>query len=402
MLRLTRVPLAVGAALLFLASAAQARGSSGQTLRLRVPVPAARDVSVMSFELSIGGDGRHHRKQPVTLGLVNHKQPGVFALAQLRPVHGHPGRFLGVLEVFHRAGAKGAALPSGLTALAQSMPFASAHAAMGPYDEFVVRASNERLIKEQIKDNVVRLAEDDELGSDEFCDPEDREEYLEGNELIFVSVLFAGPVLELPTNTSLGDLALDAVDELCDESEEEYLGSSFPIALRYDNINVLLSYIGAKLRTAATTPPATMTPVTTPPATTPPPTYSLGFTGMWSFEGTAEVKLVGMFTGIYTGSGSPPPTSTTPMEAIKIMLPPAGSLGRTVSNEICPSQLPMAAVITTKTNDDTLMCSGGALPLNQTFSVNVETLPPPSLGMGGVLSAEQNGTWTTPFTFTGP
>jgi len=375
MLRLTRVPLAVGAALLFLASAAQARGSSGQTLRLRVPVPAARDVSVMSFELSIGGDGRHHRKQPVTLGLVNHKQPGVFALAQLRPVHGHPGRFLGVLEVFHRAGAKGAALPSGLTALAQSMPFASAHAAMGPYDEFVVRASNERLIKEQIKDNVVRLAEDDELGSDEFCDPEDREEYLEGNELIFVSVLFAGPVLELPTNTSLGDLALDAVDELCDESEEEYLGSSFPIALRYDNINVLLSYIGAKLRTAATTPPATMTPVTTPPATTPPPTYSLGFTGMWSFEGTAEVKLVGMFTG---------------------------SLGRTVSNEICPSQLPMAAVITTKTNDDTLMCSGGALPLNQTFSVNVETLPPPSLGMGGVLSAEQNGTWTTPFTFTGP
>jgi hypothetical protein len=276
--------------------------------------------------------------------------------------------------------------------LSPSPSFASAHAAMGAYDELVVRASNERLIKEQIKDNVVRLAEDDELGSDEFCDPLDREEYLEGNDLIFVSVLVAGPVLGLPTNTTLDDLALDAVDELCDESEEEYLGSSFPIALRYESINVLLSYLGAKLRTAAATPPVT----------TPPPTYSVGFTGQWAFEGTAEVKLVGMFTGIYSGSGSPPATLTAPLEAIKIVLPPAGSIARTVINDICPSQLPTATIATTNAADDTLMCSGGALPLNQTFSLNVQSSPPPSLGMGGVVLAEQNGAYLTPFTFTGP
>jgi hypothetical protein len=396
MLRLTRALLPVGAALLILAPAAQAHARSPRTLRLRVPVPAAHDVSVMSFELSIGGEGKHHRKQPVGLHLVNHKQRGVFALAQLRPVHGHPGRFLGVLEVFHRASAAAAALPSGLTALSRSPPFASAHAAMGPYDEFSVRAFNERLIKEQIKDNIVTLAQDDELGPDEFCDPFDEEEYVEGNELIFESVLVAGPVLGLPTNTTLDDLARDAADELCDEVEESYLGSNFQIGPRYDNINTLLRYLGAKERIPTTTPPATM-----PPATTPPATYSLGFSGTWAFEGTAEVKLVGMFTGVYSGSGAPPSSLTTPVEAIKIMLPPAGSMGRTVSNEICPSQLPIAAVITTKTADDTLMCGGGTLPLNQSFSVNVETLPPPSSGMGGVLYAEQNGTWT-PFTFTGP
>ena len=85
-----------------------------------------------------------------------------------------------------------------------------------------------------------------------------------------------------------------------------------------------------------------------------------------------------------------------------MVLPAAGSMARAVTNYICPSQLPTAAIITTTNANDTLMCSGGSLPLNQTFSLNVQSAPPPSSGMGGILFAEQNGSWQTPFTFGGP
>jgi hypothetical protein len=379
-----RITLVLGAAMAMLAPAAQARAAE-QTLRLRVPVPAARDLSVMAFELRIGGEGRHHRKQPVRLDLVNHKQTGVFALARLRPQRGHPGRFLGLIEVFHRGGATATSLPSGPAALSRSSPFARAQAAT-PVDEFLVRADNEHLIKEVIKDNVVALAEAHDVGPDEFCDPLDPEEYLLGNELIGGAYVLAGFATGLPTNTSIDDLIDDAVNELCDEVEEEDLGPSFQVGTRYIGVKTLLNYLGAK----------------EPMPTTPTPIYHLEFTGAWSFEGTAEVKLVGMFTGTYLGSGAPPATSTAPVEAIEIVLPAAGSMPRAVSNDICPSQLPIAAITTTKTADDTLTCSGGTLPLNQTFTVNVQTQPLPSSGMGGSLLAQQNGAYLPAFTLSGP
>jgi len=343
-----------------------------------VPVPAARELSVMVFELSIGGEGSHHRKQPVGLDLFNHKQPGVFALARLRPEPGHPGRFLGVLEVFHRADAAAATLPSGLTALARSSPFAAAHAAMGPYDEFVVKAFGMHLIKERIKDDIVALAEAHHLGPDEFCDPENLSEYVAGNEVILVAYLMAGNVNGLPAGTSVADLARDAVYELCDEIEEEDLGPGFQIGTHYSAINILLQYLGAKQRALTTTG------------------ASLGFMGLWSLdeEGT-EVKLTGMFT-----ESSSSASTLAPLSAIKIML--GGTPPRTISNYLCPSQLPTAAILTTTSSDDTLQCSGGSLPVNQSFSLNIRPTPAPTAGIGGSIWAQQNGTFAGPFSITGP
>ena len=387
MLRLTRIVLFLGAALLILAPAAHARATSEQTLRFRVPVPTAPDFSILTFELRIGAEGRKHRKQPVTLDLVNHKEPGVFALARLRPEPGHPGRFLGVVEVFHRAGASAAALPSGLTALSRAAPLARGHAATGPYDEFVVRLINGHVIKEVIKDNIEEIAERHGLGSDEFCDPEDEEEYLLGNAVIGTAYIQAGSLLNLPTHTSANQLARDAVEELCDDIEDEEEGGPEDEG-QYPGIGILNAYLGIK----ASTP---MTPSST---------YRLEFKGAWAFAAgsTNEVQLTGAFTGTYTGSGSPPSTSTSPLSAIRVVLPALGSTPRAVTNYICPSQLPMAAIITTNNANDTLQCSGGTLPLNQTFSLNVQTSPPPSSGMGGTLFALQGSAYLAPFTFGGP
>jgi len=101
--RLTRVLVCASVVALALAPAAHARAGSLRTLTIRAPVPAAGDLSVVAFEMSIGGEGKHHHRQAVDLLLRNHRQTGVFALARLRPEPHHPGRFLGVLEVFHRA-----------------------------------------------------------------------------------------------------------------------------------------------------------------------------------------------------------------------------------------------------------------------------------------------------------
>jgi len=294
-----------------------------------------------------------------------------------------------VVEVFHRAGAGAAALPSGLTALARAAPLARGHAATGPYDEFLVRLINGHLIKEVIKNNIETLAIKHLLGADEFCDPEDEEEYLLGNAVIGTAYIEAGRLLDLPTNTSANHLATDAVEELCDDIEDEEEGDYYTDdEEEYPGIKVLNGYLGIRERLPMT----------------PSSTYRLGFKGAWAFAAgsTNEVQLVGAFTGTYTGSGSPPPTLTSPLSAIKVVLPAMGSSPRKVTNDICPSQLPTAAIIATTNADDTLQCSGGSLPLNQTFSLNVQSSPPPSSGMGGLLFAQQNGAYSMPFTFSGP
>ena len=83
-------------------------------------------------------------------------------------------------------------------------------------------------------------------------------------------------------------------------------------------------------------------------------------------------------------------------------MPPLGSTLRYVINDICPPQLPTAAILTTTNYDDTLMCSGGTLPINQQFNLNLQTYPAPSSGMGATIIAEQRGSYLNPFSISGP
>ena len=173
-----------------------ATASRSQTLSYRVPIPAAGDFSILSFELRIGGEGSHHRKQAVTLDLVNKRQPGVFALARLRPEKGHPGRFLGIVEVFHR---KTSATQSSRRLRREGHGVPTAAIAGGAADEFRVTAEGERLFKETIKDNIAALAMKQDLGPDEFCDPENFDDYVLGEEVLAGAFLLAGGGLGLPS-----------------------------------------------------------------------------------------------------------------------------------------------------------------------------------------------------------
>jgi len=380
MLRLTRALLLIAAAALIAApTAADARAAPLQTLRLRVPIPAAGDLSILSFELSIGGEGRRHRRQLVSLKLVNHRETGVFAVERLRPVHGHLGRFLGVIEVFHRASAKAASLPAELDGFARASPF-GAHAAREFNDEFFVRAHNEHVIKEKLKDNIVMLAEAHKIGPDEFCDPHNLGTYLLGSELIGAAYDQAGPVTGLPTNTDVSQLADDAVNELCD-AVEDFDEEDFEEDDEEEDpgIEILERYLGV-----------------------PPSAYRVGLSGAWVFEGADEVRFMGMLTGAWFTPLAHGADSRNPVDAIRVVLPRAGSTARAVTNYICPTQLPTATVTSTNSANDTLMCSGGSLPLEQSFSLNVQTSPPPAAGMGGQLLAHQDGAYLAPLSFGGP
>ena len=97
-----------------------------------------------------------------------------------------------------------------------------------------------------------------------------------------------------------------------------------------------------------------------------------------------------------------PAQTTSPITAIRIVLPPDGSTNRQVTNYLCPNQLPVAAVETTNAPNDTLACSGGSLALEERFSVNIRMTPPPTTGMGGQIFGQQDGSFKGPFTITGP
>ena len=130
--------------------------------------------------------------------------------------------------------------------------------------------------------------------------------------------------------------------------------------------------------------------------------YHVGFTGQWAFVDPAEVTLSAMLTGAWAHGAAHTADSTNPVDAIKVVVPPAGSTPRAVTNYICPSQLPTPAITTTNHANDTLMCSGGSLPIDQQFMLNVQTSPPPGSGMGGQLLAHQDGAYLPPFSFGGP
>jgi hypothetical protein len=381
--RFTRLLLFLGACLLILAPAADARSAPVQTLKLRAPVPAAGDMSIVSFELSIGGEGKRHHRQVVSLRLINHKQTGVFALARL--LAHHPGRFLGVLEVFHRASASKAKLAS--ASIASASPLAPVARTAGAVDEFAVRARNEHIIVKVLKVNIVALAEAHHLSEDDFCSPLSLETYLRGNTVIGGAFILAGPLTGLPTNLPIEQLGEDAIEELCDGVEDDEEGEFLTDdETESPGLQALVHYLRGEM------------------TTTPPPTvYRVLFSGAWSFEGPNEVKLTGLLSGASFGPWlGHSADSTNPLDAIKVVLPPAGTTPRKVTNYICPAQLPSAAITTTRSVGDTLMCSGGSLPIGQQFSLNVQSSPAPSTGMGGQLLVRQDGAYLAPFSFGGP
>lgn len=97
-----------------------------------------------------------------------------------------------------------------------------------------------------------------------------------------------------------------------------------------------------------------------------------------------------------------PAQTTSPITAIRVVLPPDGSTNRQVTNYLCPSQLPAPTVETTNAPNDTLACGGGSLALEERFSMNIRMNPPPTAGMGGQLFGQQDGSFKGPFSITGP
>ena len=92
----------------------------------------------------------------------------------------------------------------------------------------------------------------------------------------------------------------------------------------------------------------------------------------------------------------------SPITSIRVVLPPDGSTNRQVTNFLCPSQLPNGGIETTNAPNDTLVCSGGSLALDERFRVNVRMNPAPTSGMGGQLFGQQDGSFKGPFAITGP
>jgi hypothetical protein len=87
---------------------------------------------------------------------------------------------------------------------------------------------------------------------------------------------------------------------------------------------------------------------------------------------------------------------------VKVVIPASGGTPRQVTNWVCPTQLPTTAVSTTTNTNDTLKCSGGSLPVGQTFQLFVRTNPDASAGMGGQLFGQQDSVFKGPFAITGP
>jgi len=149
-------------------------------------------------------------------------------------------------------------------------------------------------------------------------------------------------------------------------------------------------------------------PVTTPkppgPSGPPAPTGPTGPAGPgplgasfgWSLVDPTEVIGRGSFVAPAAG----PPGG--PLGAVRVIVPGPGGTPRQITNTLCPSQLPTATVSSTTNPNDTLTCSGGSLPVGQPFSLNVQTNPVPTPGLGGQLFGQRDGTWQGPFTIIGP
>ena len=85
--------------------------------------------------------------------------------------------------------------------------------------------------------------------------------------------------------------------------------------------------------------------------------------------------------------------SDNPVDAVKFTVPG----GRQVTNSKCPAPLPTGEV-----SGSTLTCSGGSLPLGQSYEAFMQTSPQPEHGMGADVSVRQDGQLTPPAKAPGP
>ena len=136
-------------------------------------------------------------------------------------------------------------------------------------------------------------------------------------------------------------------------------------------------------------------PVGTPPT----PGEVLALIMAWSFFGADEV-----FTedARFVNQAPSAAQSSSPITAVRIVIPDEGSTNRHVTSFLCPTQLPNGTLESTSGANDTLLCSGGTLAIGERFKVNVRTSPNPSSGMGGQVFGQQDGQFKGPFNITGP
>jgi hypothetical protein len=131
---------------------------------------------------------------------------------------------------------------------------------------------------------------------------------------------------------------------------------------------------------------------------------TIGAAGAWSFLSPAELRLYFSFV-IETAAAKPlafAAAAGAPLDAVKVVVPPAGSTPRQIVNSLCPAQLPVGAVSSTANPNDTLTCSGGSLPIGQSATLDVQTVPAPTAGVGGQLYGSRGGALIGPFAITGP
>ena len=156
------------------------------------------------------------------------------------------------------------------------------------------------------------------------------------------------------------------------------------------------------LRFGYTTPHLRTRPArSTPPLALP----VIGASANWSYYSSTEIAMHVMFTleeHIRLPALAYIAEATAGVSEVKVVVPPASSGPRQIINKLCPTALPIATVSATSNPNDTLICSGGSVPLGQSFTLNVETYPAPATGMGGQLYGTVNGSPAGPFAITGP
>lgn len=134
-----------------------------------------------------------------------------------------------------------------------------------------------------------------------------------------------------------------------------------------------------------------------------PPGKTLGALFEWRFLPLdfEEVEGSGQFR-VESGGVPAFADAESPLDAIAVVLPPDGPNPRAITDHACPRQLPLGSVATSANHNDTLFCTGGSLPVEQRFTLNVRMTPPPDPGMGGQLYGRQDGQPKGPFPITGP